>query len=184
MKYYLLFILFIFLLSSCRKGDDINRIIPNTALRNCLDQIINHEDSMKNVFSTYGDIKSYTITFAHDISGCYVLLVADFENYDSETMIGYFNYKSKIVSIYGLSNSCWPSFINIKKLKKGPIVGLTDYNPNAFYVYTKQHLPVPPPPSLGEPYFRKYLILSSDSLRKVEDRDDIERNFRENKYLK
>ncbi len=151
---------------------------------NCLDQIIAHEDSMRNVYSTYGEVKSYTITFSQDQSGCYVELVGDFENYDSQTMIGYFRYKSKIVSIYGLSSTCGNNFINKSKLKTGLILGLNDYNPNSFYLYSKSHLPVPPPPSLGEPFYRKYLIVSGNDLKKIDDFDDKVRSFKENKYLK
>jgi hypothetical protein len=182
---FCLIIFLIYLLNSClRVDEDVNKIITNSALLNCLNKIIAHEDSMRNVYSTYGEVKSYAITFSRDPTGCYVELEGDGHNYDSQTMIGYFSYKSKFVSVYGLSSNCGRDFINTRKLKKGLIVGLSDYNPNYFYVYTKAHLPVPPPPSLVEPYYRKYLIVSHNSFKKVEDYDEMVRSFKENKYLK
>jgi hypothetical protein len=162
------------LLSGCdTTGDNINRIITNPIFQDRLKQIINHEDSLQKIFSTYGNIKSFTITFSQENQKCFVEFLADFDNYDSHAMDGYFIYNGKYVSIYGLSPECGYNLINKNKLKHGLIPGLYDFNRKAFEIAIREGQTPPPPPPPGEPYYRKYLIVDKDNFQIVDDNDKI-----------
>jgi hypothetical protein len=172
-------------ISGCNTtSNDINRIITNPILQDCLKQIISHEDSLQKNIPTYGIIKSFTITFSQENQKCFVEFVADFDNYDSHAMDGYFIYDGKYISFYGASSICGDNFINKKKLKHGLIPGLYDFNNKAFELAIKEGLPGPPPPPPGEPYYRKYLISSPEVFVKVKDYDDDVKSFQQGRYQK
>jgi hypothetical protein len=162
-----------FLLNGCITIDnDLNKIVTNSTLRHHLKQIIAHEDSLLNVYPTYGLIKSYTITFSQEEQKCFVELIAYFNVYDSHAMDGYFIYQEKYISIYGTS-TCGNNFINPKKLKHGLIPDLFDFDNHAFHEALNMHKEPPAPPPPGEPYYRKYYIASPKNFIKVADYDDL-----------
>jgi len=159
-----------FIYSCSNKNESVNNIVISPILLTSLTETINHEDSLTNTIPTYGEIKSFKITFSETENKCFVYIEGDFDYYDSKAMNGYFMYKNKAVSIYGINDKCGIEFINQKKLRKGKIEGLKDFDYNNFMEAILSNRTPPPPP--GEPYYRKYLIINNDSLKLLETRDD------------
>jgi hypothetical protein len=82
-------------------------------------------------------------------------------------MDGFFVYKDKFISIYGLKGNDDNLFINLSRLQKGKIKGLVDYDYSQLDRFDKDNPPLPPPPP-REPYYRKYLIINKDSFKLID----------------
>jgi hypothetical protein len=173
MKYLYILALVVTLFYGCNTPHgNLEHFVTNPVLQDCLKRIINHEDSLQKIISTYGNIKSFTVTFSKENYKCFIEFVADFDYYDSHAMDGYFVFNGKFVSIYGLSSECGDIFINKKNLKHGLIPGLNDFDNKAFESAIKKGLPPPSTPPPREPYYRKYLISSPTTFIKVKDYDN------------
>jgi hypothetical protein len=155
------------------KNDKVDKIITNPRLLASLTDVINHEDSLSITHATYGVIKSFKITFSEENNKCFVSIVGDFDYYDSHAMNGYFIYKNKTVTVYGITSNCGNNFISKSKLKIGKIEGLKDFDYEEFQNAIRLQIPPPPPPPPSEPYYRKYLIVDKDNFLIVEDYDKL-----------
>lgn len=154
------------------KNDKDDKIITNPRLLACLSDVIDHVDSLSKTHATYGVIKSINVTFIEENNKCFVSIVGDFNYYDSHAMNGYFIYKNKTVTVYGITSSCGNNLIKRSKLKTGKIKGLIDFDNEEFDNAIRLNLPPLPPPHPREPYYRKYLILD-DNFQIVEDYDNL-----------
>jgi hypothetical protein len=153
------------------KNEKVDEIVTSPKLLLCLTDIINHVDSFTVAYETYGIIKSFNVTFTEENNKCFVTIMGDFDYYDSHAMQGYFMFKNKTVTIYGVTSFCGRNLININKLKKGKINWLNDFDNEQFNNAIKLNITPPAPPPPREPYYRKYLIADKDNFQLVEDYD-------------
>ena len=147
---------------SCKTSDyNLKDIFISDNLGRLLVQMVDHLDSI-------GDkSKSIWVKFENDSNSSYLTIIANFNNYDSKAMDGYFRYKDRFISVYGLKNKLNNKFIDLDKLFHGKIDILWDYDYEALN-NTNSLKPPPPPPPPGEPYFKKYLILGKNSFKLVQ----------------
>ena len=157
--------LLIILFNNCKfQNESIDKTITSSSLLKILTEFINHVDSVRN---TNGFIESILITFSENDNKCYVLIEGDFIYYDSKAMNGYFRFKDKAISVYGINTECGNELINLNNLKKEKIEGLIDYDYSQLTDKNLRQPPLPPPPP-REPYFRKYLIVNKDNLKLID----------------
>ena len=150
------------LIGSCKqKTNNINEIVISNCLHKELIRTISHIDSSCN------NIKSVLIEFDKNNNELNVTITGDFIYYDSKAMDGFFVYKDKFISIYGLKGNDDNLFINLSRLQKGKIKGLVDYDYSQLDRFDKDNPPLPPPPP-REPYYRKYLIINKDSFKLID----------------
>jgi len=134
-------------------------------ISDCLDKEI--LKTMNHIDSSCSNVKSILIEFDKNDNDLNVTITGDFIYYDSKAMNGFFMYKDKYISIYGLQSDDDNSYIDLNKLQKGKILGLVDYDYSQLERYDKDNPPLPPPPP-REPYYRKYLVVNKDSLKLID----------------
>jgi hypothetical protein len=150
------------LISSCKQSTyNINEIVISDCLNKELIKTIDHIDS------SCSNVKSVLIEFDKSNNDLNFTITGDFIYYDSKAMDGFFVYKDKYVSVYGLKGNDDNSFINLSKLQKIKIKGLVDYDYSQLERFDKDNPPLPPPPP-REPYYRKYLIINKDSFKLID----------------
>lgn len=129
----------------------------NETLKDKLDYIIDFKEKLADSSSIYSHPKSYWIYFYEDNAECFVATMANFDFYNSDEMDGYFKYRNKYITLYGLDTDCAVGLALEPELLKSKISELTDYHSDE-----TDSLPSIIPPH--EPTVFEYLIHTSDSL--------------------
>lgn len=152
----LITILIPLLIVSCysKKHNSIENVILNTTLVSHLDAMITKNDSLEKVSSINSNHNSYWIFFSKENETCYVHLMANFSYYNRKEMIGFLNYRNKVITFYN-ETTCGNRFIDTSYLKNkiGELRNLDDYNT----------ISVPP----HEPQIITFKITKDDTLIKI-----------------
>ena len=97
---------------------DKTRDLPiNTALQTKLDLIINYKERLADSSSISERPSSYWIFPYERNDTCFVVIMANFDFYDSAEMDGYFEYRNKYISIYDTRLLCVDGLIESNELK-------------------------------------------------------------------
>ena len=131
---------------------ETEKLPVNEVLRDKLDAIIDFNESQADKSSTITRANSYWIGSTKDGDSISIMLMANFDFYDSSEMVGYFRYRDKFISVYDISHLTEFGFVDTSLLESGAITELKDYAADETMVYPHS------------PYFMRYSVHSKDSL--------------------
>jgi hypothetical protein len=109
------------------KPPQVKKVVKSKALQYELDNFIDYNDSL-SLKPNVSEVESYMIQFDKTNSKDRITISANFNFYNSETMVGYFEYRDKYISIYNYKTKKDWEFIDYNFLKKKTIPSLVDYS--------------------------------------------------------